>query len=166
MNAIAFRELTDSLNHQIHHAYFTCQDTESLRGWLFKAKVLRDDAVYALDECPRTSDTKHMQRALRSANERISAVQSQLGDIDNKKLISKFTKALKKEGNGSVTISYKSLDTQKLIKVSESAIQCLQRIEQGQIVNIASIGYTHNSQYALCETDRDHPITVTVHSAA
>lgn len=166
MNAIAFRELTDSLNLQIHHAYFTCQDTESLRGWLFKAKVLRDDAVYAIDECPKTSDTKHMQRAVRSANKRISEVQQKIDDIDNKKLISKFSKALNKEGKGSVTISYTSLDTQECITVSESAIQCLKRIEQGNIVNIASIGYTHNSQYALCKTDRNHTITVTVHSPA
>ncbi|MFY0667752.1 MAG: hypothetical protein JXQ95_06955 [Alteromonas stellipolaris] len=166
MNAIAFRELIDSLNLQIHHAYFTSQDTESLRGWLFKAKVLRDDAVYALDECPKTSDTKHMQRALRSANERISAVQQKIDNIDNQKLISKFSKALNKEGKGSVTISYTSLDTEERITVSESAVQCLKRIEQGNIVNIASIGYTHNSQYALCKTDRNHTITVTVHSPA
>lgn len=163
MNDLAFRTLTDSLNHQIHHVYFDCLNNGSLKDWLFKAKMLRDDAKYALEECPVTTHTKHMQRAVRSANERICTVQSQLDHVENKKLMMKLTEALCEQGTSRVEISYTSIDTGERQTVTEKASECLHRIETGQITEVASIGYTHLSCYALCLTERSHSLTMTLH---
>ena len=78
------------------------------------------------------------------------------------KLLKKLETKLKKSNNDTIFVKYQSIINGEWLSLSLTICECLERINNGQIINVASITTTQSHQTFLAETASNINLTIIV----